>query len=92
MAEGIPVPADPLTAGITGLASGFASGLMGGSSTATQKSDSMFDASGFVVQFGDGTISTDRKQNGAMGDYMPYLLLAAGLLVVWRFTRKKASK
>lgn len=87
-----PVPVDPLTAGITGLASGLGSGLMGGSSSAAQDTSSMFDSSGWVVQFGDGSVSTQRSQAGALSEYMPYMVLAAGLLVVWRFTRKKASK
>ncbi len=76
---------DPYSAAISGLAQG----LTGGTSKADQKSDSMFDGSGWVVQFGDGKISTDRSQGGSWSDYAPYLILAAGMIVVWRMTRKK---
>jgi hypothetical protein len=65
---------------------------MGGSSSATQNTSSMFDSSGWVVQFGDGSVSTERSQAGALSEYMPYLILAAGLMVVWRFTRKSKLK
>ncbi|MGB4345320.1 MAG: hypothetical protein WBJ21_02870 [Burkholderiaceae bacterium] len=80
---------DPTT--LMSVGSGLAKGLTGGSATSSNKSDSMFDASGWNVQFGDGSITTDRTQGGAMSAYMPYLLLAGGLLIVWRFTRKKKS-
>lgn len=80
---------DPLTAGVSSFATGLASGLTGGSSSATSRSDQAFDSSGWNVQFGDGSIATERTQSGAMAEYMPYLIFAGGLLIVWRMTRKK---
>jgi hypothetical protein len=76
---------DPYSAVI----SGAVQGLTSGAATADQKQSSAFDSSGWNINFGSGSITSDRKQAGALSDYMPYLLLGAGLLVVWRFTRRK---
>jgi len=86
-----PIAGDPLTAGLTSFASGLASGLTGGSSSAGQRSDVPFDSSGWIVNFGNGDISTQRSQAGELSQYMPYLVLASGLLIVWRLTRKSSK-
>lgn len=81
----LPQMGDPYSAVI----SGAVEGLTGGAATADQNGSNSFDNSGFNVTFGGGSIATERTQTGALSAYMPYLLLGAGLLVVWRFTRKK---
>lgn len=68
----------------------------GGTSSAGGTSTSSFDSSGWNVNFGSGTVNSDRTQGTPMGGgavaslnpYLPYVLVAAGLLVVWRMTRK----
>lgn len=78
-----------------GIGSSFASGLgsslgnPGGPSNSTQRGDFAFDSSGWNVNFGSGSIESDRSQAQAFDEYMPYLLIGAGLLVVWRMTRKR---
>jgi hypothetical protein len=80
-------------AAIPGLAEGLAKGLTGGSgpSNVAARSDSMFDSSGWAVNFGAGNIETRREQSEA-GDFdrwIPYVLAAVGVVVVWRLTRKR---
>jgi hypothetical protein len=58
-------------------------------STAAGRADSVFDSSGWNVNFGGGSIEATRSQTDKLSEYMPYLLLGAGLLVVWRLTRKR---
>lgn len=79
----------PATDPYSAVISGAVQGLTSGAATADQKQQSAFDNSGWNVNFGSGSIASDRKQSAALADYMPYLLLAGGLLVVWRLTRRK---
>jgi hypothetical protein len=78
-----------------GVGASFAQGLgsslgnPGGPSNAALRGEVGFDASGWNVNFGGGTIESDRSQTEPLSEYMPYILVAAGLLVVWRFTRKR---
>jgi hypothetical protein len=78
-----------------GIGSSFAQGLgsslgnPGGPSNAALRGDSAFDSSGWNVNFGAGGIESDRSQTQPLSEYMPYILVAAGLLVVWRMTRKR---
>lgn len=55
------------------------SSAMGGTST--------FGASGFNVNFGSGSVSS--SQAGALGQYVPYIMAAAAVLIVWRMTKKR---
>ncbi len=48
------------------------------------KSNSAFDSSGWNVNFGSGSVTS----SPAMSTYLPYVILGAGLLVVWRMTKK----
>lgn len=50
--------------------------------------DGMFDASGWVVNFGAGNVESSRAQAGPTSEYLPYLLIGGALLVVWRMTRR----
>ena len=63
------------------------SGLTGGGS---------FDNSGWNVNFGEGSIRSDRTQATpeaavalAATNYVPYALAAVGVLVLWKLTRKR---
>jgi hypothetical protein len=49
--------------------------------------DSSFDSSGWNVNFGGGSISSSRAD--ALGQYMPYVIAAAAVLIVWRMTKKR---
>lgn len=81
-----------------GIASGFASGLgssmnrSGGPSSAYGQTESVFDNSGWNVNFGSGGISSTSDKTtgtGAMGQYLPYFIAAVGAIILWRMTRKK---
>jgi hypothetical protein len=76
---------------IPGLGGGL-SASVGGGGPSSVDAQSAFDSSGWNVNFGAGTIESTRSQAeggaGAVQGYMPYILVAAGLLVVWRMTRK----
>lgn len=73
------------------LLSGLGQGLGGsaGPSNAALRGESVFDSSGWNVNFGGGTIESSRAQAGQLSEYMPYILVGAGLLIVWRMTRKR---
>lgn len=80
---------DPLTisAGMSALG-----GALGGSA-GPSSADAMFDHSGWNVNFGAGSIAADRRQGtapiaGALDGYLPYVLVAAGVLIAWRMTRR----
>lgn len=60
------------------------SGGAGGSAGSTASSNSGFDNSGWSVNFGSGSIDA-----GGAGQYMPYVLAAAAVLIVWRMTKKR---
>ena len=71
----------------------FGGGLQGGAagpSAAGGTLTSGFDSSGWAVNVGAGSAGANR--GGAGGDlqqYVPFVLAAAGLLIVWRLTRRK---
>jgi hypothetical protein len=75
-------------------AAGFGSALgsPGGPSNVTAKSDPVFDSSGWNVIFGDGNrLSTERTQRegaNTFDQYVPYVIAAAGVLIVWRLTKR----
>ncbi len=83
------IPGDPLTAAASSFASSVGAGLTGGSAASDGRFSSPFDASGWNVNFGDGDITSDRKQAGELSAYLPYAVLAAAVLLAWRLTRKK---
>ena len=49
---------------------------------------SMFDASGWNVNFGAGTIESARAQTAPMSGYLPYVIAAGAFLVLWRWAKK----
>lgn len=71
-----------------------AQALSGGPSSASGKSTSSFDSSGWNVNFGSGKIDSTRAQTpsgttGGINEYLPYVAIAAALLIVWRMTKKR---
>lgn len=88
------MPADPWTALGGSFLAGFGSSLNSpaGPSNAVARQDSPFDSSGWNVNFGTGGItSSDRRDQGKaaeFGPYVPYVIAAAAVLIVWRMTRK----
>lgn len=67
--------------------------VTGGPTSAEGQSTSSFDSSGWNVNFGGGSIDSTRAQTpasaaGRVDQYLPYALAFAGLLAVWRMTRK----
>ncbi len=68
---------------------GSAIGGAGGPSSAALRGESAFDASGWNVNFGAGGIESSREQAGQLSEYMPYIVVGAALLIVWRMTRKR---
>jgi hypothetical protein len=90
-AAGAAAAVNPWMALASPILGGFANGLAGGSagpSTATLRGEAAFDSSGWNVNFGTGSIESSRAQAGELSSYMPYILVGAGLLIVWRMTRK----
>ena len=80
--------ANPYAAGF-GMA---AQALSGGPSAASGESTSSFDSSGWNVNFGGGNIDSQRGQAGLssqLSDWLPYAAIFAGVLVVWRMTKKR---
>lgn len=77
---------DPLS--FTGSLSGGLKGGTGGSAgpSSALGGASSVDASGWNVNFGSGAVSSSRSD---LGRYVPYVLAAAGVLIVWRMTRKR---
>lgn len=86
----------------SGLGQGIGSslpGMMGGaggpaiSSANGNRIEPVFDQSGWNVNFGSGTIKSDRQQlpalGGAMGDMTSVLLWVGGGLLVWKILSKK---
>lgn len=77
-------------------AKGFGQSLAspGGPSNATGRGESRFDSSGWNVAFGSGSIDSKRSQtetetqSGSFDQYLPYILAAAGVLIVWRLTKR----
>lgn len=58
----------------------------GPSTSAGGTNRSGYDASGWNVNFGGGSISSSASD--ALGGYLPYVLAGVGVLVLWRMTRK----
>lgn len=92
---GLLASSNPYLAG----ASMFSDAMQGGpSSNASGSSTSSFDASGWNVNFGSGSIESKRSsgqpvsaraESVELEQYVPYMLGLFGLLVVFRLTRKK---
>lgn len=85
------------------LGSSFVSGLGGGlgksgPSSAMSRADNNqidFDHSGWVVQFGDGTVTTDRQQLPAIGGGLnttTLLLVIGGLVALKIWAKREKSK
>lgn len=66
-----------------------APGGAAGPSAAGGTTTSVFDSSGWNVNFGEGRISSSAGGVGDLGQYVPFVLAGVGLLVVWRLTRRK---
>lgn len=61
-----------------------------GPSNASGRQDAGFDSSGWNIVFGAGS-SIDSKRNqeqaGNFDQYLPYILAAAAVLIVWRLSK-----
>lgn len=51
------------------------------------RGESMFDSSGWAVNFGSGSASA--TGGSGLSKYLPYVLAAGAVIVVWRMTRKR---
>lgn len=60
----------------------------GGPSGASGAVEGMFDSSGWVVNFGAGSVESSRAEVGELTPYLPYVLAAAAVLIAWRFTKR----
>lgn len=67
---------------------GLSAGGGGPSSAGLRSGDNAFDSSGWNVNFGSGSIDSTRGSTG-MEAYVPYIVGALGLLIVWRMSRKR---
>jgi hypothetical protein len=69
-------------------------GALGGSGPAGPSSSDGntqgYDNSGWVVQFGDGTIKTDRKQTTALSNIVLYVAMGIVGIVAIKWLKKKA--
>lgn len=74
-------PASPLS-GIPSLTGGGA-----GPSTAAGRGQSAFDSSGWNVNFGGGSISSNASSG--LSAYLPYVLAAAAVVIAWRMSKKR---
>lgn len=81
--------------GVAALGSALGGSGPAGPSNATMRNDQTFDNSGWVVNFGSGDVTTSRQQLPTMGlpemNTGTMIMLAVGVLVVWKLTRKKSS-
>lgn len=59
----------------------FSGGAGGAAGPSENRSTAGFDNSGWNVNFGSGSI------DGGMGKYLPWVIGAAGLFVVWRLSK-----
>jgi hypothetical protein len=79
---------DPATiAALAGAAGGAAK--PGGPSNSDLAGDFAFDSSGWNINFGGGSIESSRAQDQGGTNYVPYVVAAAVVLIVWRMTRRK---
>jgi hypothetical protein len=72
-------------------AKGAGQGALGGGPTqATGVSNPFSDFSGWNVNFGAGSIDATRsqEQKGSFDQYLPYLMAVAGVLIVWRLSKR----
>lgn len=75
-------------------AMGLGGSINGTPGMATGQQDSMFDSSGWNVNFGSGRIdsemqkSLDKALPGQLDAYLPYAVLFVGAMIVWRMTKK----
>lgn len=61
----------------------------GGPATASGGLTSGYDNSGWVVNFGSGSVESSRADASDLSKYLPFVLAGAGLLIAWRLTRKR---
>lgn len=82
-----------------GLGKGMGSSAPAGPSNAQGRSEAVFDNSGWNVSFGAGDIDSNSEKStstgagslgGQLTDYLPYFIAAAGAVILWRMSRKKA--
>lgn len=79
----------------TAIASSFAQGMgSGGAAPTSAVSASPFDASGWAINFGSGSIDTERTAatSNDLGQWLPYVGIAAALLIAYRLTRRNRNK
>ncbi len=62
-------------------------GAGGAAGPSTASGQSAFDSSGWNVNFGEGSITS--SAGSGVSQYLPYIALGVGLLIVWRMTRKQ---
>ena len=72
------------------LASAAMGAAQGTPGMASGTSNPFTDNSGWNVNFGGGNIDSQRTQSplGDTGKYLPYVVAAVGVLIVWRLTRR----
>ncbi len=80
-----------LMAAAPSFARGLGESLGGGSAPSSSGTGgySSFDSSGWNVNLGSGSIDSTRSGAGTFDQYLPYALVAVGLVVAWRLTRKR---
>lgn len=74
-------------------AMGLGGSINGTPGMATGQQDSMFDSSGWNVNFGSGRIDSEMEKSldkglGQLDAYLPYAVLFVGAMIVWRMTKK----
>lgn len=65
------------------------SGGAGGAATSGDATggNAAFDSSGWVVNFGSGSVESSR--NDALGQYVPYIVAGVAVLLAWRFLGRR---
>lgn len=77
----------------SGLGKGLGDSMQATPSGASGALSSMFDSSGWNVNFGAGNIESSRSQTpagpmDAMAQYLPYMIGLVGVVVAWKMLRK----
>lgn len=80
------MPFDALTS-LTG-GGGLSDSSTANATAGLRSGNNSFDSSGWNVNFGTGSIDSQRGGTG-ISAYVPYILAGIGLLVLLRMTRKK---
>lgn len=62
----------------------------GGGPSGASSGNSMFDSSGFNVNFGSGEITSSATKAGDLMTYVPYALAALVAIAWFKFNRNKA--